>query len=181
MALMLLGRLVAANSPVRPADAIVVFAGEDGTRLPPAAGLWRQGIAPTMVLTHACQEPERGTARRVRVRAILDSLGVTPMAVQFAGVGGRCVRGTRGEAAAVREFAVHAGWRRVRIVTNWYHARRARWMTRRALRGHAIAVDVSGVQTWQYDDRDWWRYRTGWAVAVRETLKLGLVLIGHAG
>lgn len=172
-----LGALLSAGDPLRPPDALVVLSGEDGTRLVAAAELWQRGIAPVLVVTWACEPARRVPTRWRRVQAVTDSLEVPHRAVRLEGVRGRCVENTDDEAMVIRELAQRAGWKRVRVVTNWYHGRRARIVVERQTRNSSLAVDVSSVPSWRYGADDWWRFRSGWSVALREVAKLLLTRV----
>ncbi len=179
LAVLFIGPILAASDSAPHADAIVILAGEDGTRIEHGVALWRQGVAPVLVLTLACEPAGRYRSRLDRVFETLRGAGVPAESVRVAGVDGRCVQNTRGEAQAIRELAVQADWTRVLVVTSWYHSRRAELIIRRETRDLGLAVYAAAAPSWRYGANDWWRYRTGWRVVAVESAKLALALFGY--
>ena len=93
------------------ADAIVVLGGR-ANRLPVALRLWRDGVAPTLVVFNATAAGEG------------EHLYLRPDPYT-----------TRGEARATARLARDRGWRSIVVVTSSYHAPRARLIFRRAFDG----------------------------------------------
>ena len=93
------------------ADAIVVLGGRPN-RLPVGLRLWREGVAPTLVVFN---EDGRGDDEHLYVRP-------EPY-------------NTRGEARVTARIAREQGWRSIVLVTSTYHLPRAKMIFRRAFDG----------------------------------------------
>jgi len=96
------------------ADAIVVLGGDVVHRPPRALELYRQGEAPNVIISGSgdCQE----------VRIFLAGKGVSAAAIQL-----ECASRTTQQNASFTVPLLRArSYRRVIIVTSWFHARRAR-------------------------------------------------------
>ena len=109
---------VKAESPAaageRRADAIVVLGGRPN-RLPVGLRLWREGVAPTLVVFN---EDGRGDDEHLYFRP-------EPY-------------NTRGEARVTARLAREHGWRSIVLVTSTYHLPRARMIFRRAFDGEIV-------------------------------------------
>lgn len=111
-AALLCGFLHVAAPPV-PSDAIVLLGGDPGGRAPLAARLWREGVAPTVIVTGAedCAEAaDRLIRLGVAARAIIRECEATSTWENAL------------NAAAIME---ERGMRGATLVTSWYHARRS--------------------------------------------------------
>ncbi len=115
------------EDPLRPADAVVCLSSGATTegrldnfgteRLLGALRLMRDGVAPVLVRTRL---PEGYAPVDGDVRELADLAGVTAEIWAVGPVGN-----TRDEAALVAELARERGWRRIVLVTNATHSRRA--------------------------------------------------------
>jgi uncharacterized SAM-binding protein YcdF (DUF218 family) len=160
------------NDPLTNADVILVIGGGPDTRPLAAVQLFRQGLAPKILLT----KPEYGGAT---------ALGLLPDGVEIerrmmvkeqvpAGdilVVPRVVDSTYDEAAAVAEWARTNSIKRVIIPTDLFHTRRVRWIFRRELRALGIEVIVRAVPVLRYAETDWWRHEQGIVDFQNEFLK----------
>lgn len=100
----------------RRVDAIVVLAGSQA-RLPLGLELWRDGVAPTLVVSRDPQE-------RARARFCSDP---PAHAICFSAR----PYSTRGEARAVARFARARGWSALAVVSSRFHLFRVRLLVRR--------------------------------------------------
>ena len=100
------------------ADAIVVLGGRRN-RLPVGLRLWREGVAPTLLVFN---EHGRGDDEHLYFRP-------EPY-------------NTRGEARTTARLAREQGWRSIVLVTSSYHVPRARMIFRRAFDGEIRAVSA---------------------------------------
>ena len=98
------------------ADAIVVLGGRRN-RLPVGLRLWRERVAPTLVVFN---EDGRGDDEHLYFRP--DPYN------------------TRGEARVTARLAREHGWRSIVLVTSSYHLPRARMIFRRAFDGEIVAA-----------------------------------------
>jgi uncharacterized SAM-binding protein YcdF (DUF218 family) len=152
------GRLLVDSDPVpERADAIVVLAGSISDRVLEAADLYREGVAPRVVVTR--ERLPRGDwalrARGVRLPesaeqtlAALHALGVPPNATVLLP---RRTTSTDSESRTIARWAC-ARARSVVVVTSRYHSRRARMILRRSLDpGVALAIRPSRHDPFQQD------------------------------
>ena len=111
------------------ADAVVMFAGGSGERLPVAERLMAAGLAPNLVIPNG-MAPEWPAANR----ACRDDL---PYEVH-------CPRPepdtTRGEARVIADLAEEKGWTRVIAVTSTYQLSRAKMLLDRCFEGEVLVA-----------------------------------------
>jgi uncharacterized SAM-binding protein YcdF (DUF218 family) len=182
-ALRLIGRALVVEDALAPADAVVVVAGGIPTREATAAGLYRRGWAPRVVLSNNI------TADRVRElitlgvrrldyqgesRLVLEKHGVPPDAIVALPVS---VKTTAAELRLVAEAAQARGWRRIILVTSPEHSRRVRLVwTREA------SVGIEGLITLANEDDfpgdGWWRKRRQAEAVLHEYLGLAAIYLG---
>lgn len=121
------------ESPPAHADAVVVLAGGENSRLDPGLKLVQRGVAPVLAISSAFKDPKWRKAHRLcrgqdvptRFRVICFQ------AVPYS---------TRGEARTVARLAREHGWKRIVIVTSTYHVTRARMLFRRCYHGELWTV-----------------------------------------
>jgi uncharacterized SAM-binding protein YcdF (DUF218 family) len=105
--------LLAARTPLEPADAIVVLGGESQERPDRAAALYRRGLAPLVIVS--------GDGDCLDVAERLRAGGVGPGAIRL-----DCLSGNTAENAAFSARILRsAGARSVIVVTSWWHTERA--------------------------------------------------------
>ncbi len=168
----------------RPArgDFVYVLGGELHTRPFHAARLYRAGVAPRVVLARVRDLPatELGlfpNETDVSVR-VLRRLGVPDSAIVVLRLPGGA-SSTAEEARALRDHLRRTGARRVVVVTNAYHTRRARWALRRGTRGVPAEILMSPARARGFDETDWWRSEEGLITYLNEYIKFGFYLVHH--
>lgn len=172
------GRFLQHEDPLSHADAIFVLAGTRAQRWLEAADLYREGYAPTIVLSpgiiesgefwlraHGIPFPtDAELARDAMVKmGIPSSAIVTPL---------HNIDNTAAEGLLLRTLSRDHHWTRVIIVTSKYHTRRAGFAFRRALEGTGVAIIVRASR---YDDADparWWHHRSDLRFVLLEWEKL---------
>jgi uncharacterized SAM-binding protein YcdF (DUF218 family) len=182
-ALRLIGRALVVEDPLAKADAIVVVAGGTPDREEAAARLYRQGLAPEVLLSN------QFTPERVRDLIALgarrfDYQGEARVALEKHGVPSPAivalltpVTTTEAELKAVGEAARVRGWHRVILVTSPQHSRRVKLVwTREAPAGIEGLVRV--VPEDQFLDGDWWRKRRQAEAVLHEYLGLTAIYLG---
>lgn len=148
--LVALGRFLVYRESPHPADAILVLGGGEGERCARAAALYHADYAPLVVASHqeendACP----GTAPDER----LESAGVPREAIRRLDN----PRTTYEEAVQALALFQELGVRRVLLVTDNYHSRRARTIFRDVFAGTGIAVtSVPSEPDWFNLDA-WWQ------------------------
>ena len=155
------------RAPVR-ANAIVVLGGDDGERSLRALGLYREGYAPTIVLTGL----ERGNAAppaRLTWRAdFLAANGVPKSALRFEVQS----RNSYEEATSVLALMRKQGWQSVIVVSDPPHMRRLSWSWERVFKGSGLQfVLVPSAAEW-WSAGDWWHDEHSGAFVIMEYIKL---------
>jgi uncharacterized SAM-binding protein YcdF (DUF218 family) len=111
------------DEPAR-ADAILVLAGNVEGRLPEGLRLWREGVAPTLVLSRDLDDDfPRALCRRPRVICF----DAKPYS-------------TIGEAESFAPIARRHRWKRVLLVSSRYHVTRARMLFSRCVDAQVLAT-----------------------------------------
>ena len=182
-ALRLVGRALVVEDALAPADAVVIMAGGIPTREATAAGLYRKGWAPLVVLSNDF------TPARVRdlialgvrrldyqgeARLVLEKYGVPPNAIVALSVP---VKTTEAELRLVAEAAQARGWRRIILVTSPEHSRRVRLVWTRQAPGN-IEGRVALVQADDFLEDGWWRKRRQAEAVLHEYLGLAAIYLG---
>ncbi|MFO7166518.1 MAG: YdcF family protein [Chloroflexota bacterium] len=171
-----IGAFLIVSEPPVPSDAVAPLAG-DSRRVAAAAALWRQGLAPRLVLSDMWVDataPPGLYAQMVREQAV--GLGVPAEAIVTAP--GRPASTYR-EARNLRALAEREGWRSVTVVTSAFHTRRSRLILDEAFAGSSVAVRVTPVAGDPYAAGTWWRSARGWQATLSEYAKLLLYAAGY--
>ena len=158
-----LARFWIVNEPAAKPGVIVVLSGKVDSRPFAAARLYREGKAPTVVVTAAELTPtaKLGLAKpeiTVTCEALL-SQGVPAEAIQIVGTN---LTSLAAETRAVVRWARAEGVRSLLVPTDPFHTRRVRRAFTRALRGAALGVGVVPIEMRDYRPTDWWRHEEGW-------------------
>jgi uncharacterized SAM-binding protein YcdF (DUF218 family) len=182
-ALRLIGRALVVEDPVAKADAIVVVAGGTPSREDAAAALFREGLAPDVVLSNPLT-PDRVRQLITMGARRLDYQGESRLVLEQRGVPAQAivalpqpVKTTEAELKVVGELARSRGWRRVILVTSPQHSRRVKLVWSR----QAPADIQSIVRIAQDDDSldgDWWRQRRAAEGVLHEYLGLAAIYLG---
>lgn len=182
-ALRLIGRALVVEDPVTKADAIVVVAGGTPSREETAATLFREGLAPDVVLSNPFT-PDRVRhliamgARRLdyqgEARVVLEHRGVPAKAIVALP---QPVKTTEAELKAVGELARSRGWRRVILVTSPQHSRRVKLVWWRQAPPDIQSI-VRIAQDDDFLDGDWWRKRREAEAVLHEYLGLAAIYLG---
>jgi uncharacterized SAM-binding protein YcdF (DUF218 family) len=182
-ALRLIGRALVVEDALAPADAVVIMAGGIPTREATAAGLYRKGWAPLVVLSNDFT-PARVRdlialgARRLdyqgEARLVLEKYGVPPNAIVALSVP---VKTTEAELRLVAEAAQARGWRRIILVTSPEHSRRVRLVWARQAPG-SIEGRVALVRSDDFLEDGWWRKRRQAEAVLHEYLGLAAIYLG---
>jgi uncharacterized SAM-binding protein YcdF (DUF218 family) len=182
-ALRLIGRALVVEDALAPADAIVIMAGGIPTHEATAAGLYRKGWAPRVVLSNDFT-PDRVRelialgARRLdyqgESRVVLEKHGVPPAAIVLLGTQ---VKTTEAELSVVAETARVRGWRRVILVTSPQHSRRVKLVWTREASG-SIEGLIALVKEDDFPGNAWWRKRRQAEAVLHEYLGLAAIYLG---
>ena len=181
--LRLVGRALVVEDPVAKADAIVVVAGGTPSREEAAARLFREGLAPDVVLSNPFT-PDRVRhlitmgARRLdyqgESRVVLEQSGVPPQAIVALP---QPVKTTEAELKVVGEAARSRGWRRVILVTSPQHSRRVKLVWSRQAPADIESI-LCVAQDDDFLDGEWWRKRREAEAVLHEYLGLAAIHLG---
>jgi uncharacterized SAM-binding protein YcdF (DUF218 family) len=166
--------LVVNDKPVS-ADFIFLLNGDYNTRSFRAAELYRQGLAPQVVIARSEDSPA------VKAGLIPNDTDISVALLKLNGVpankivvlpfqGG--VTSTFDEAAALHVYIekVHPG--RILLVTSEFHSRRAKWIFQRELAGQPVVLDMIAVPYSTFDQTNWWTNENGLITLNNEYIKL---------
>jgi uncharacterized SAM-binding protein YcdF (DUF218 family) len=160
-------RLFRVDDP-SPSDAIILLLGGSTHRPDKAAELYRQGLAPRILLGREPENPFFPDDRSARIKTYLQGLGVPGDAIEILpGV----VTSTRDEALRVREYLARHPARRLTVVTTAFHTRRARWIFRRVLADLNVDVRAAAATDPDFNESNWYRTEEGLILYINETIK----------
>jgi len=176
-------RWLVIEDPVPPSDVVVALGGGDGERLHAAIGLYRTGMARSLLIvgsnipllkvyTNEDSLTQGEAKRRIAVRR-----GVPTDSV-FVAMG---PTSTLEEAARVLEEARLRQWHSIIVVTDPFHTRRSRATFRTIFRDSGIDVFVYHLpegRSAQSISR-WWRRESDFMAVSTETLKLFFYAYRH--
>jgi len=155
------------------ADYIVPLGGAASTRPFEAAALYREGLAPRVLLM------EYRTDDAIRLGVVPSETELYRRVLELEGVPGEAIevvpgiaRTTWDEALAVRRALPADEPVRIIVVTSPEHTRRALWAFREALADTAADVRVAPAPQLRYDETNWWRRDEGLLAYLHEYLKL---------
>lgn len=181
------GRYLVVDTPLQPADAIVVLAGTRTERWLEALELYNEKLAPTILLSSGRVEPAEEELRRRGIRFprevdlvkdALQQLGVPADAiVTFPDT----VDNTAAEATITRMIANERGWRTLLVVTSKYHTRRSLYAFQRAFRGTNVRIQVCGTRYDSATPDEWWKRRADLRFVISEYQKLLAYRLGLSG
>lgn len=170
-----LATVLIVDDELQPADIIFLLAGEVESRPFYAAELFKQGLAPQIVM---CQEEEspaveiglypRGTDVAIE---ILKELGVPAENIKLIAFEGGTTS-TRDEARFLGRYVEEHNVTRVILITTAFHTRRAKWIFVKELSGSGVTVEIAAAPQWKFDETNWWQQERGLIVFVNEYIKL---------
>lgn len=133
-------QLLCVNSPVQPADAIVVLGGEPFIRAEQAARLATNGLAPLVIVS--------GRGDGTSNRGVLARVGVPTNHIEMEDAS----RTTQENALFTVKLLRERKCRRVILVTSWFHSRRALSSFRKyAPEIEFLSVPAPRTQPWRYE------------------------------
>ncbi len=174
---------LAGSTSARPrgADAIMLLTGDAETRPFAAAALWKAGWAPRILISTVARDPQH---ERTSIPAddelnlrVLWACGVPPSAVSV--LDGQAAS-TYDEALAAAAYLGRSAPQRLLVVTNGFHARRARWIFRRVLAGRAARITLVAAAKDDLPAEAWWQSAQGFAVISGEYMKLGFYVLRYS-
>jgi uncharacterized SAM-binding protein YcdF (DUF218 family) len=178
------GHYLIVEDALEPSDAIVVLAGARAERWLEAVDLYRERMAPRIVLSPGMVEPAERRLRGMGIRLPSEAelardaivqLGVPASAVT---VLPSPVDNTADEAAQTRAVALAHGWTSLIITTSKYHSRRTRYAFRREFSGTPVRVHIRASRYDEVSPDGWWKHRRDVRYVVSELQKLAAYRLG---
>jgi uncharacterized SAM-binding protein YcdF (DUF218 family) len=160
------------SDPLQPADAIAVLGGGITLRPFVAARLYKQGLAPKVLVSNVRPDPlvRLGLVapHPDETRPLLVKLGVPEAAI----VGfGRDVASTFDEARALAAWAEDNRAHTIIVPTEIFPSRRQRWILDHELKPVGARVILDAVTPPEYGIDDWWRHDEGLIGFQNEVIK----------
>jgi len=177
-----LGTARVLEDALKPADAIVVLAGGIPAREAAAAALYRQGLAPRVVVSNQLTPPRVNELIRMGIREhdfqgesrlVLERHGVPPAALVLVR---EPVKITETELRRVGLVAQEQAWHRVILVTSPHHSRRVKLVWAReapaSVEGLVALAPEDGLEV-----DGWWRKRGEAEALLHEYLGLAALYL----
>ncbi len=163
------------NEVPRPADLIFLLNGDFDTRPFRASELYKQGLAPLVVIARTRDTPavKMGLVPNetdISV-SILERMGVPPDKIVILPFSGG-VTSTFDEAEALHRYIDSVHISRVMLVTSEFHTRRAKWIFERELSGLPVTLEMVAVPYSTFDRASWWKNEAGLITLNNEYIKL---------
>lgn len=159
--------------PARPlpgtADAIVVLGGEHPSRILTAVELYQAGQAPAIWITGDVPPPGSEVSLAETARYVAFQHGVPMRRQQLL-----ASRSTWEDGAAIADFVGQTGARRLIVITNWYHGRRALCVIERQLAGSQVEIGYTPAPSTRAPRSIWWLTPGGWTMVGRELAAFAL-------
>ncbi len=167
--------LLVVNDRIQPADAIFLLNGDYNTRPFYASDLYKQGLAPAIIIARSENLPaaELGLVPNDTDIAVgvMEKLGVPADKIVVLQVPGG-VTSTFDEALMLRRYIEANDIHSVILVTSAFHTRRAKWIFDRELSGLPLTLEMAAAPHYGFDATNWWRSESGLITLNNEYVKL---------
>ena len=170
-----IGHLLVVRDRLESADVILLLNGDVTLRPAHAANLYKQGLAPAVIIARAEDSApvKLGAYPNVTDSSIrvLERLGV-PLSkiIQLSQPGG--VSHTSDEARALFHYYGEHPFGKVIIVTSDLHSRRSKFIFNRLLKGTPVKIMLAPVSDLKYGADNWWKTEDGIIGCQNEYIKL---------
>ena len=162
------------HTATKGADALVVLSGIIETRVPRAIALCQEGYAPRILMTEerpfnalAAQLPCTDTDKAEAFMRLLHAdCELTHVPSQKGGA-----TSTFDEAWDLKDWARKNSYKRIIIVTDDFHTRRALHAFTKVFNGTGIAVEAAGAANDLFSESTWWKSDKGISAYILEGLK----------
>jgi uncharacterized SAM-binding protein YcdF (DUF218 family) len=170
------------NDDPRSADIIFLLNSDFDTRPFRAAELYKQGVAPLVVMARSENAPSvelglRANDTDISV-GVMEKMGVPADKIVVLPFPGG-VASTFDEASAFHTYIESNHIRTVALVTSAFHTRRARWIFARELKGLSVTLEMVAVPYEGFDQSNWWKNETGLITLNNEYIKWFYYLIKY--
>jgi uncharacterized SAM-binding protein YcdF (DUF218 family) len=150
------------SEPVEPADALVVLAGRIDVRPFAAADLYKQGLAPRILISNVARGPietmQLWPGQTQLTHQLLIKLGIPADAIAEFGMG---VSSTYEEARALVDWTQRTGAKSLLIPTDLFTTRRVQWTFRHEVAPGQVRIIVHAVTPHEYALNTWWKEERG--------------------
>ena len=180
-----MGEFLLVDDSPHQAEVIVPLRGDRTyTRVIEAAHLFEKGFAPKVLVSTALEDDYAKrlqkwginiTTQQDNLFNILVGAGVPPQAIILdrQSPGG----GTEGELKRIKYILQKRRFHSIIVVTNWYHTRRVKLMSRRIFSPQRITFFVVSAKRDISGPSNWWHYRYEAIKVLEEFVKLGCFYI----
>ena len=167
--------LIVSDDP-QPADILFLLNGDFNTRPFRASELYKQGLAPEVVIARS----EDGPAVKLGLIpnetdicvSVLERTGVPSDKIVILPFLPAGVTSTFDEATALHRYIEATHLRKDILVTSAFHTRRAKWIFERELAGLPVTLEMVAVPYSTFDQTDWWKNESGLITLNNEYIKL---------
>ena len=173
-------RLFIKQSVTKGADAIICLSGGRETRVPESLRLWNQKYSSKLFVTQ--EKPQNKEFSKLELNHLQFAQAVTKkmkLAATWEIIpslsGG--ATSTFDEAEDVLVYAEEMKWKRVIIVTDEFHTRRAHYAFEKIFDDSDVKVDVAGASNEVFSIENWWKSDSGIMAYLSETIKLPVYMI----
>ena len=163
------------DDPLHHADIIFVLSGDVNNRPFHASELFKQGLAPQIVMAQEEDSPAveiglfpNGTDVMVEV---IKKQGIPAKNITVIHAAGGATS-TFDETQLLRGYVENNNIERVILVTSAFHTRRAKWIFNRELAGTGVTLEMSAAPQWKFNETDWWQEERGLIMLANEYIKL---------
>ncbi len=168
------------NNTSSGADAIVVLSGGKATRIPHALKLFAENYAPRLLLTDEKKMNVRfahlfSTNEEI-AQAMIDELKLSVPIITVPSIKGGATS-TFDEAYDLRKFSEKEGFKRLILVTDAFHTRRAYHTFQTVFSGSEIQLEMSAAQNDIFNESNWWTSDQGISAYVLESIKYPVYLL----
>jgi uncharacterized SAM-binding protein YcdF (DUF218 family) len=181
------GRYLVVETPLQPADAIVVLAGPRVERWLEGVELYREKVAPRILLSSGRIEAAESALRARDIKFPREVDLIKDAMVQLHVPADRIetfpdgVDNTAAEASVTHGIASQRGWRRLIVVTSKYHTRRSLYAFEREFRGSGVQIQVHATRFDTARPDAWWKHRADFRYVISEYQKLLAYRLGLEG
>ena len=168
------------NNASPGADAIVVLSGGKSTRIPHALELFSKGYAPQLIFTEEKKTnqllPEIFPTNIEIVNAMIEKLNLKIPIIKIKSTKGGATS-TFDEAYDLKQFIEKKGFKRLILVTDSFHSRRALYAFKKIFSDSNLLFEMSAAKNEIFNENNWWTSDQGIAAYVLESIKYPIYLL----
>ena len=162
------------------ADVIIVLSGNNTVRIPFALKLFKDGYAPRLMLTTEVRRKEqRFCLTNIEIAHLLMQESTIETELSLIPSLKSGASSTFDEAYDVLEFSQKQGLKRLILVTDSFHTRRALYAFRKVFGEHSIELEMAAAPNEYFDETNWWKSEIGIVSYFWEGIKFPLYLFTH--